>query len=439
MRARFDSAFWGLYMEKNDLEIYPKVLSADKSQKIYVRCNSGHIGEEEALYIKIQPMEVYAVKHTALYRVDEEERYSYVRLQALGNGLFMTEYTFSGEQRYDVKIKRNEEIVYRTHIYSVNSDLVGTEVFKGDTHLHTDRSDGEGTPFEVGCSYRAAGYDFIAITDHHLYKPSLEGKEIFEKLTDKFTVFRGEEIHNRGMGYIHIINFDGDFSVNEIIEKQDDYVQKEVKRILQTTDFDENVADRYDCAYRIFISEQIRKGNGVAIMAHPYWDCYGEYHMPTATVEYLLKRGHYDALEVLAGCDIKGQNGSNLQVALWGDLRAQGVKIPVLGASDSHSCVAKDSRFNKQYSLIFAKDVGHIKESIKAERSVAVLSDDLTNYFVFGQYRFVKYARFMMDEYFPRYVKLARKHALALSRQDKAKIKKAEKEIDAYKKEFFGW
>ena len=426
-------------MKKNDLKIYPKVLLADKSQKIYVQCNPKSISEETELSIKIQPMEIYAVKHTKLYRVDEEERYTYAKLQALGNGLYMTEYAFFGEQRYDVKIKSNEEIIYRTHIYSVKEDLAGMQVFKGDTHLHTNRSDGEGTPFEVGCGYRAAGYDFIAITDHHLYQPSLEGKEIFEKLTDKFKIFKGEEVHNRGMGYVHIINFDGDFSVNEIIEMQDDYVQKEVERILCTTDFEENVADKYDCAYRIFVSEQIRKGNGVAIMAHPYWDCYGEYHMPTTTVEYLLKHGHYDALELLAGCDIEGQNGSNLQVALWGDLRAQGIKIPVLGASDSHSCVAKDSRFNKQYSLIFAKNAEGIKEAIKAERSVAVLTDDLTNYLVFGQYRFVKYARFMMDEYFPQYVKLARKHALALSQQDQSKIKKAEREIEAYQKEFFVW
>ena len=70
---------------------------------------------------------------------------------------------------------------------------------------------------------------------------------------------------------------------------------------------------------------------------------------------------------------------------------------------------------------------------------MAVLTDDLTNYLVFGQYRFVKYARFMMDEYFPQYVKLARKHALALSQQDQSKIKKAEREIEAYQKEFFVW
>lgn len=422
-------------MKTIGLKIFPKVFVANKTQKIYVQYN---VETAKEVYIKIQPMEIYAIPHTKLYRIDEEERYSFEKMQAVGDGLYMFEYAFSEEQKYEVKIKLDEEVIYRTHVYSVKEDLLSVNVFKGDTHLHTNRSDGEGTPFEVGCAYRAAGYDFIAITDHHRYQPSLEGKEIFEKLTDKFTVFKGEEVHNRGMGYVHIINFDGAFSVNEILETQDEYVQKEVERILQTTDFDENVADRYDCAYRIFVAEQIRKGDGLAVMAHPYWDCFGEYHMPKATVDYLLKNKYYDALELLSDCDIEGKNGCNLQVALWEELRANGVEIPVLGASDSHSRTAA-SCFNRLYSLVFAKEKEGIKAAIKEGKSVAVLADDIKNYFVFGQYRWVKYARFLMDEYFPEYVELAKKHASALAQQSKAEIAKVEKEIDAYKKEFFAW
>ena len=419
-----------------NIKVYPKVFCEGKTQKIYFQYN---IETAKELYIKIQPMEVYRVPHTQKYRIDEEERYAYEKMQAVGDGLYVFKYTFFEEQRYDVKIKLGEEVVYHTHVYSVKEDLLGINVFKGDTHLHTDRSDGEGSPFEVGCAYRAAGYDFIAITDHHKYQPSLEGKGVFEKLTDKFTVFKGEEVHNRGMGYVHIINFDGDFSVNEILETQDEYVQKEIERILRTTDFDENVADCYDCAYRIFVSEQIKKGGGLAIIAHPYWDVYGEYHMPPSTLEYLLKNNIFDALEVVAACDIEGNNGSNLQVALWNDLRAQGVKIPVVGASDSHSCTLSDSLFDKQYSLVFAKDKNDIKQAIKNERSVAVLAQDKRNYFVYGTYRWVKYARFLLEEYFPEYIGLAKKHALTLVNQDKTKILQAEMDMDAYKTEFFNW
>ncbi|WMT90453.1 PHP domain-containing protein [Pelagibacterium sp. H642] len=40
--------------------------------------------------------------------------------------------------------------------------------FKGNLHTHSDRSDGALSPEEVCRRYRAAGYDFLAITDHFL-------------------------------------------------------------------------------------------------------------------------------------------------------------------------------------------------------------------------------------------------------------------------------
>ena len=39
---------------------------------------------------------------------------------------------------------------------------------KGNIHTHTNRSDGRLPPREVVERYRAAGYDFLAITDHFL-------------------------------------------------------------------------------------------------------------------------------------------------------------------------------------------------------------------------------------------------------------------------------
>ena len=199
------------------------------------------------------------------------------------------------------------------------------------------------------------------------------------------------------------------------------------------------MADTTDCAYRIFIAEQIRKSGGLAIMAHPYWDVYGEYHMPSATVEFLLKNGYYDALELVAADDIYGHNGTNLQVAHWGDLRAQGIKIPVLGASDSHSYTQENSLVNKQYSLVFAKNFDEMKQAIQAERSVAVFDVHHDSYFVYGQFRFVKYARFMLDEYFPTYTELAKIHAKGIAEKDKSAIAEAEKLLEEYKKEFFAW
>ena len=426
-------------MRNMNVKIYPKVFETGKTHTIFISAKLDKNQETQGIFVKIQPMEAYGVPHSKIYRIDEEERYDYIPAKQVKNGLYQVGYAFFDEQKYDVKVKCGEEVILNTRVYSIFEDLVGLIAYKGDTHLHSNRSDGEGTPFEVGCAYRAAGYDFIAITDHHRYFPSLEGKAAFDELTNEFTVFKGEEIHNRDMGYTHIINFDGNFSVNDIVEKQWDFVENEVEKILKDIEINDTVADKKDCAYRIFISNQIRKGDGVSIMAHPFWDCFGEYNMPTKTVEYLLKNNCYDALELLAGNDLSGQNGNNLQIALWGELQTKGVQVAVLGASDAHSTKSKDTLFNKQFSFVFAKNRGEIKNAIRERKTVAILVIDKVNYMVFGDYRLVKYARFLFDEYFPTYQKLTRKHARALAERKKDKISKIEKAILAFKKDFFAW
>lgn len=64
----------------------------------------------------------------------------------------------------------------------------GARVYKGSMHVHTSRSDGTQLPRDVMAIYRERGYDFIAITDHHIYwnDDSFNGPE--------FCVLGGTEI-----------------------------------------------------------------------------------------------------------------------------------------------------------------------------------------------------------------------------------------------------
>ena len=64
---------------------------------------------------------------------------------------------------------------------------------------------------------------------------------------------------------------------------------------------------------------------------------------------------------------------------------------------------------------------------------------DKVNYIILGEYRWVKYARFLFDEYFSVYQKLTKKHAKALALKEIDKIKRIEKEIQEFKKSFFSW
>lgn len=419
------------------VELYPKVFKSNQRQTLYIKPSETDI-KSELLEIKIQPMEQYSILHTAKYRIDEEERYSYIPFKDCGDGLYCVDFDFTSEQQYTLKVKYDGAIICNTHIYSVDSDLAELKAFKGDTHLHSCRSDGQGTPFEVACDYRGAGYDFIAITDHHKFSPSLEAQEQIKALTDQFYVFRGEEVHNKDMGYFHIVNFNGESSVNDIIETDDDYVEAQVQNILATRDFT-GLSDPRCAAYRIFVAEHIRKANGVAIMAHPYWECYGEYHMQTEEFIYHWQNGDFDALEVIAGCDGTG-NGNNLQEMLRCDMLADGYKIPIVGSSDAHTTkprVATD-RFNKQFTLVFAKNYNEIPDAIKAERGIAVDRRDDLDFRVIGKFRYAKYARYLMREFYPPYAKLCEIHAEALANKDSKKILEIEKLIIDFKDKFFG-
>ncbi len=62
------------------------------------------------------------------------------------------------------------------------------------------------------------------------FAPSLEEKEQISALTDEFFAFRGEEVHNRDMGYFYIINFNGNSSVNDVIENNPKYVEAQLQK-----------------------------------------------------------------------------------------------------------------------------------------------------------------------------------------------------------------
>ena len=138
----------------------------------------------------------------------------------------------------------------------------------------------------------------------------------------------------------------------------------------------------------------------------------------------------------MAGCDRTG-NGNNIQVALWADLRADGVRIPIVGASDSHSTTKSNSLFNKQFSIVFARSAEEIPDAIKAERSVAVLRRSDSDFEVFGSFRLVKYARFLLDEYLPLRLPLAVRHAEALAKRESKDIQTIEEELRSLDRLFF--
>ncbi|WP_421993583.1 PHP domain-containing protein [Roseococcus sp.] len=67
--------------------------------------------------------------------------------------------------------------------------------FKGNVHTHSTRSDGARGPAEVCATYREAGYDFLALTDHFQAKFGFPIVDTRPWRTEGFTTILGAEVH----------------------------------------------------------------------------------------------------------------------------------------------------------------------------------------------------------------------------------------------------
>jgi len=414
-------------------EVYPKVVAANRRHTLYFRLSGDLPAQVE---LKVQPMERYAVDHAPNYTSHDPARYAWVPLACQGDDLYTAKVDFAGEQRYSVKLRLGDAIVYSGYAYAVEPDLAALRPYKGDTHLHTNRSDGWDEPFDVACAYRAAGYDFMAVTDHGRYYPWQELAAELAPLTKDFCIMPGEEVHPKGGSYFHIVALNARHHITEVFEQRPEEAEAAIQHILDTRDLS-CLPDPYAAAMRIFIASEIRKAGGVAVMAHPFWECGDEYNYQTEEMLYHLRQGDFDALELLAGCDDTG-NGNNLQELLWHDLRAEGVRIPVVGCSDAHvaRCLCDYDHFSRQFTLLFAAGHEDLTTAIIDHRSVAVDRRDDKHFRCVGDYRYAKYARFLMAEYYPAFTALCERHAAALKARDTAALAAVEEEITAYREKF---
>lgn len=67
--------------------------------------------------------------------------------------------------------------------------------YRGNLHTHSNRSDGVLAPTDVVQAYRAAGYDFLALTDHFLEQYNFPITDTRPFRTANFTTILGAELH----------------------------------------------------------------------------------------------------------------------------------------------------------------------------------------------------------------------------------------------------
>mgnify|MGYP003319764264 FL=1 len=80
----------------------------------------------------------------------------------------------------------------------------------------------------MGC-FRKIGLDFMALTDHRKNEPSLPAIRAYDGVPIDLRIYPGEEVHPPN-NPVHMVNFAGSFSVNELFEDKEKY-QAEVDQI----------------------------------------------------------------------------------------------------------------------------------------------------------------------------------------------------------------
>ena len=419
------------------LKLFPRVILANKATELHL--SGDELKGRTKVTVYVQSLEKYNVPHTDKYRIDEDNRLIALDIDVNG-GEAKFNFTPFGEQRHRVYIDTGARKA-SFEIYSLEEDLYKLTPFKGDTHLHTTESDGLFTPTETVAAYYEAGFDYMAITDHHKYAGSAKMAATMDKIAKHFKVYPGEEVHNRGMGYFHIINLGASASVNEIINADPDGVFEkitqnaaEIKKQYALPD----CIDEKEFAFRLWVSQKIREFGGLSVLCHPYWDAYGEYNMQTPMLEFLLKNGIFDAFEVVDDDDHTG-NGVNLQTAIYNEMRADGIKVPIVGSSDCHSVVS--DVFDKFFTYAFCENVNDVKQAVKDMKTVAV--ERIGNeYRVYGPFRLVKYTRFLCDNLEPEIKAIrkgtASKIAEAIASKNAEIMTKIEVASQEYKQAFLG-
>ena len=365
---------------------------------------------------------------------------------AAHNGVLRFDYLFCGEQDYTFRLQNAEgTLLGQFSVYSLHEDLYELTPVKGDFHSHSYRSDGVVDPSAAVGHYREQGFDCFALTDHNRFYPGEEIEETSAGVDSEFFAIRGEEIH-APESTVHIVHIGGKESVTKrytddfdgFTRETDEYLTRVPKEIPAA------YAERY--AKAMWAADYAHKAGGIVIFPHPFWrpGATKLNNVCTELAAILLKSGIFDAYEVVGGMT---QAENNQSIAFWNDLRAEGLKIPVVGSSDVHA-YEKSVHFPHIFTLCFVKErsTAGVVEAIKGANTVAIEATGTEyerQYRAYGSHRLVTYAQFLLRTYYHESSRLAvgegvALRAYAMGEADKELVELNAKLAREYRLRFFG-
>ena len=416
-------------------EIVPGLVPADRTSVLRIMPRAGHTLNELGAFT------LYYRAHENLLRggriTPDTEKHP-LPLWREDHGELVIEGFFAGEQEHSIDLIRpgNEsrpEVLAAFRVYSLKEDFHGLKPYRGNFHQHSTNSRcchaPEDTPAHVAAESRRIGMDFTTISDHSYYDSVREAEAVYADVPLDLALFPGEEVHPMQWSQ-HIVNFGGRHSITGLIEADREKFYREVEEIRKKLCLPDRM-DQFVIAASQWAFARIREAGGLAILAHPFW-----YYNPLAglmvspaVTEELIRRGGFDAMEVVSGFYYDIAEYNNWQIARWFESRAEGRRIPPLGVNDSHRCQGEKSEFDWYSTVLLSESTSFedIRNAVLDCRCGAVESLPGAPVKVYASLRLVKYIHFLLREYFPVHDTLCRQEGLAMEAHCKGVPRVAER------------
>jgi hypothetical protein len=371
--------------------VFPKILPVGKPVRITIRP-------------RYSP--VPALCRVTIKAMEGRGRESWVQdAEASADGI-RVEILCDAEQEYALTVEDafSSAPVGEFHLYAVADDLHALTPWKGDFHMHSTRSDGKEEPPYVAAACRRIGMDFMALTDHGQYEPSLEAIRAFRGRTVDLAIFPGEEVHPPGVA-THILHLGGSQSINALFGSAA-YTSEVAARAAALGVLPAIVRDELAACEWCF--DRIRACGGVGILAHPYWVFKNTYNVPEPLLALFLQRRPFDAFEIIGGYSFEEAEANALQVARWQEESASGKHIPIVGVSDAHGCET-GKLFGWYYTVVYSRTLqfADLAGAIRGMRSVAVEAMPGAPAKAYGPFRLARLTHYFLREVFPLHDELA--------------------------------
>jgi hypothetical protein len=182
---------------------------------------------------------------------------------------------------------------------------------KGNTHTHTQYSDGDSPPETVVDWYEAHGYDFLFLTDHNILIPD---DHLAKLQRGRLPVWQGEEVT---MAAVHV----NGLGVTELLAPP--WPGKSL--------FEAEVAVSHTVRVRWAVERILAQG-GVAHVNHPNY-------LYTLTIDDLLTSGDFGLLEVANGHNAVNNEGDATHPStevIWDALLQSGRQVWGVASDDAH-------------------------------------------------------------------------------------------------------